>query len=133
MRRGDLITVALQGDAGKPRPALVVQADAFAALPTIALLPLTGTLLDLPLVRVTIEPSPTNGLRKPSQVMIPRPQFLLREKAGAVIGRVDDETMLTVSRALAVFLGLVRSGPSRRLRRKTAVAQPLKKRRPAPP
>ena len=105
MRRGDLITVALQGHAGKPRPALVVQADVV-TLPTVVVLPLTTTALDLPLVRVMVEPSPTNGLRKPSQIMISRPQFLLREKAGAVIGRVDDETMLTVNRALAVFLGL---------------------------
>ena len=56
MQRGDLITVALQGDAGKPRPALVIQADHFANLPTLIVLPLTSTILDLPLVRVTVEP-----------------------------------------------------------------------------
>ena len=55
MQRGDLITVALQGDAGKPRPALVIQADHFADLSTVVVLPLTSTLLNLPLVRVTIE------------------------------------------------------------------------------
>ena len=54
MRRGDLVTVALRGDAGKPRPALVIQADHFAELSTVVVVPLTSTLLDLPLVRVTI-------------------------------------------------------------------------------
>ena len=29
MKRGDLVTIALQGDYGKPRPALVVQSDLF--------------------------------------------------------------------------------------------------------
>ena len=61
MQRGDLITVALQGDAGKPRPALVVQADHFADLSTIVVLPLTTTILGLPLVRVTVEPSEADG------------------------------------------------------------------------
>ena len=53
MQRGDLVTVALQGDSGKPRPALVIQADQFATTATVIVLPLTGTLLDLPLLRVT--------------------------------------------------------------------------------
>ena len=64
MQRGDLITVALQGDAGKPRPALVIQADHFANLPTLIVLPLTSTILDLPLVRVTVEPDQGTGLRQ---------------------------------------------------------------------
>jgi mRNA interferase MazF len=106
MRRGDLITVALHGDAGKPRPALVIQADHFAGLPTLVVLPLTSTLLDLPLVRVTIEPSPLTGLQQPSQVMISRPQVMLRAKANRVIGRIDDATLLEVTRRLAVLLGI---------------------------
>jgi mRNA interferase MazF len=105
--RGDLITVALQGDAGKPRPALVIQADHhFAKLPTLVVLPLTSTVLDLPLVRVTIEPLPATGLRQRSQVMISRPQFLPRTKAGTVIGHLDGMTLLEVTRRLAVLLGI---------------------------
>ena len=106
MRRGDLITVALRGDAGKPRLALVIQSDRYADTATVVILPIAGMMLDLPLVRVTIEPSEANGLRKPSQVMISRVQFIAREKAGPVIGRVDEAAMLTASRLLAVFLGL---------------------------
>jgi mRNA interferase MazF len=106
MQRGDLVTVALRGDAGKPRPALVIQSDVFADLPTVVVLPLTSTLLDLPLVRVTIEPLPATGLQQRSQVMISRPQFVPRVKLGRVIGSVDAATILEVTRRLAVLLGV---------------------------
>ncbi len=33
MRRGDLVTIALQGDPGKPRLALLIQSDLFDAHP----------------------------------------------------------------------------------------------------
>ena len=54
--RGDIVVVALQGDSGKPRPAVVIQADWFEALPTV--------------------------------------------------GRLDNDVMLAVQRALAVFFGM---------------------------
>lgn len=100
------MTVALQGGQGKPRPALVVQADHFADLTGVTVLPVTGTLLDAPLLRIEVEPSARNGLAKRSQIMVDKPQTPPRGKVGAVTGRVDDTTMLAVSRALALFLGL---------------------------
>jgi len=106
VKRGDLVTVSLQGEQGKPRPALVVQADRFADLAGVTVLPITGTLLDAPLLRIEVEPSAQNGLAKRSQVMVDKPQTPPRGKVGAVIGHLDDATMLTVSRTLAVFLGL---------------------------
>lgn len=105
MTRGDLVTVALQGDQGKPRPALVVQADHFADLVSVTVLPITSTLIDAPLLRVPIEPSEENGLAMRSQVMVDKPQTPSRKRLGPVIGRLDDATMVTVNRALAVFLG----------------------------
>ncbi len=106
MRRGDLVTVALQGDQGKPRPALVVQADHFGNLASVTVLPITGTLVDAPLLRVPVEPSQQNGLARPSQIMVDKPQTLSRSKSGPVVGRLDDATMMTINRILAVFLGL---------------------------
>ena len=106
MRRGDLVTVALQGEQGKPRPALVVQADRFAGLAGVTVLPITGTLLEAPLLRVEVEPSAENGLTKRSQIMVDKPQTPPRGKVGAAFGRLDDATMLAVNRALALFLGL---------------------------
>lgn len=106
VRRGDLVTVALQGNQGKPRPALVVQADHFGDLASITVLPITGTLVDAPLLRVPVEPTEVNGLAKRSQIMVDKPQTPPRGKVGPVIGHLDDATMLTVNRVLAVFLGL---------------------------
>jgi len=105
MRRGDLVTVALQGDLGKPRPALVIQSDLFDSHPSVTILPVTGELHVAPLFRIAVSPSELNGLAKPSQVMVDKPQSISREKIGEVIGHLDDETMLAVNRALAVFLG----------------------------
>ena len=106
MRRGDLVTVALQGDQGKPRPALVVQSDHFSELASVTILPITSTLIDAPLLRVTIEPDEGNGLAKRSQILVDKPQTPPRGRLGPVIGQVSDATMLAVNRVLAVFLGL---------------------------
>lgn len=107
MRRGDLVSIALQGDYGKPRPALIVQSDLFAEHPSVTILPVTSELRDTPLFRVLIEPTEINGLRKSSQVMVDKVQTISREKLGDIFGRVTEEDMLAVSRALAVFLGVV--------------------------
>ena len=106
MRRGDIVVVALQGDSGKPCPALIVQADWFDALSTIVVLPLTGSLHEAVLTRIDIVPTEANGLLVASQVAVDRPQTIRREKVGKLIGRADAATMLEVNRALAVFLGL---------------------------
>jgi mRNA interferase MazF len=106
MRRGDIVVVVLQGDAGKPRPAVVVQADWFDALATVVVLPLTSHLQEAALLRINIAPSADNGLRLPSQVAIDRPQTVRQTKIGPIIGRMVDDVMQGINRALAVFLGL---------------------------
>lgn len=70
MRRGDLVMVALQGDYGKPRPALVIQSDLFDGHPSVTILPITSELVEAPLFRLSVDPTPGNGLRKRSQVMV---------------------------------------------------------------
>ena len=107
MKRGDFVTIAMQGDFGKPRPALVVQADHFDALATVAVLPVTSTLVDAPLMRITVEPEARNGLSKPSQVMVDKLVTVRRDKVGPGFGTASDELMVAVGRALAVFLGIV--------------------------
>lgn len=106
MTRGDLVTITPPGDYGKARPALVVQSDVYASLPSVTVLPITGALRDVPLLRHFLAPDASNGLRKPSQIMIDKPMTLPRAKAGAVIGRLDAAVMAAVTRALAVFLGM---------------------------
>lgn len=107
MRRGDLVTIALQGDYGKPRPALIVQSDLFDAHPSVTILPVTSELRQLPLFRVPVNPNEANGLQKPSEIMIDKAQTVPRERIGEVFGRLAEEDMLAVSRSLAVFLGVV--------------------------
>ena len=105
MRRGDLVTIALPGTYGKPRPALVIQSDLFDEHPSLTILPVTRELRDTPLFRVSLEPDKANGLNKRSQIMVDKAQTVRREKVGEPFGRIDDATMLAVTRALAVFLG----------------------------
>lgn len=107
MRRGDLVTIALPGDFGKPRPALVVQSDLFNTdHATVSVLPITSAIIGAPVFRITLEPSAANGLRQVSQIMVDKIVTMKREKIGAAFGRLDDETMLRVNRALAVWLGV---------------------------
>lgn len=104
--RGDLVTVAVQGDFGKPRPALVVQADFFGTHTSITVLLLSSALVEAPLLRIAVDPSATNGLRMRSQVMLDRAITVRRARLGPVFGRLDAGTMAEVDRGLAVFLGI---------------------------
>lgn len=102
---GDIITVVMQGDFGKLRPALIVQSDQFNFIATLTVLPISSTLINAPLIRLTVPPNSDNGLRKPSQILIDKAMTLKREKFGKTFGRLDDETMVSVNRALALLLG----------------------------
>ena len=105
MRRGDLVPVAIPGDFGKPRPALVIQSDQFDGTATVTVLLLTGTCVDAPLIRVDVEPSPENGLRKRSQVMVDKVMTVRRDKLGEPFGKLGDGAMIAVTRSLALFFG----------------------------
>ncbi len=104
--RGNLVTVAMQGDFGKPRPALVVQANQFSEHSSVTVLPVTRTLVAAPLLRITVHPSAENGLQKPSQVMVDKAMTVKRDKLGPTLGRMDAEVLMEVERCLAVFLGI---------------------------
>jgi mRNA interferase MazF len=106
MRRGDLVTIALQGDFGKPRPALVIQSNQFDDHTTVTVLLVSSTLADTPLFRLTIDPTAENGLRARSQVMVDKAMSVKRDKVGRVIGRLDDDTMTAVNRSLLLWIGL---------------------------
>jgi mRNA interferase MazF len=106
VRRGDLVIVVFPGDYGKPRPAVIVQSDAFNEITSLAVLPLTSDLQPAPLVRLIIEPTAGNGLERRSQIMIDKAATVLRAKVGRHIGRVDGATMRAVDHALLRFLEL---------------------------
>ncbi len=107
-RRGEFVTIALSGNFGKPRPALVLQADQFTGTATVTVLLVSSTVVEAPLLRVTVHPDAQNGLRRPSQVMVDKAMTVKREKLGQVFGRIDSEALLEIERCLAVFLGIAK-------------------------
>ncbi len=108
VRRGQFVVVATSGDYGKPRPALVVQSDLFAELPSVVICPLTSMLRDdADQFRLEVHPTKQNGLREVSQIAIEKITALPAAKIGGVIGEADDALLLRVNRALALFLSIV--------------------------
>jgi len=109
LKRGDLVTVALPGDFGKPRPAVVVQSDLFAGHATVTVLPVTSTVTpSTPLFRLPLEPSSGKGLQAPSCVMVDKTMSVRAGRLGSTIGRLDEADMLRIDRAMALFLGITR-------------------------
>ncbi len=102
------MTIAMQGDFGKPRPALVIQADQFDEHATVTVLPVTSTLVAAPLLRIKVQPDAENGLQKPSQVMVDKNVTITRDRVGPTFGRIDGDAMVEVERCLAVFLGIAK-------------------------
>lgn len=106
--RSDLVTVALPGDHAKPRPAVVIQSDLFDAHPGVTVLPVTSTLIDAPLLRITVQADQDTGLSTASQVMVDKAMTVKRERIGDCIGHVGSEVMVAIERSLAVCLGIAK-------------------------
>ena len=106
MKRGDLVTVSAPGDYGKPRPAVIVQSDQLSAADSVLVALLTGTLAEAGLYRFTVEPTPANGLRLVSQVMVDKILACPRARCGPVIGRLSAAEILALNTMLSVMIGL---------------------------
>jgi mRNA interferase MazF len=107
MRRGDVVTVAVPGDYGKPRPAVIVQTDALPdGHPSVVICQMTSRLVDVTDFRITIDPTAENGLRTPSQVMADKPVTVRRERIGQRIGQLGGDDIARLNAALAFVMGL---------------------------
>ena len=108
LRRGMVVTVASPGAySGKPRPAVVVQADRWLqAHSSVTLCPLTSTLREAPLVRIAVEPSPRNGLRQPSQLMVDKLLTLPIQAVEEVVGQLEPDRLVDLDLALRGWLEL---------------------------
>ena len=106
MQRGDLVTVSLQGDYGKPRPAVVVQSNLLGDLDSVVVCPVTSELRTAAF-RVTVEPTSANDLQLLSQVMVDKLSTLTRSKVSEPFGRLDEDLMRAVDRALLLVVGLI--------------------------
>ncbi len=104
--RGDLVTVSLQGDYGKPRPALIIQSDLLSDLDSVMLCPVTSNLRDAAF-RVAVEPNMVNGLRTLSQVMVDKISTLPRTKISEPFGRLGNEMMRAIDKALLLVIGVI--------------------------
>lgn len=107
MKRGELWTISGgSGLAGKPRPAVIVQDNAFAEVPSVVVCPFTTSEDDPFFFRILIEPSARNGLRAPSRVMADKIAALPRSRLGRRLGTLTGAEMEQVDGILIIFLGL---------------------------
>jgi mRNA interferase MazF len=106
MKRGDLVTVVVAGDYGKPRPAVVIQSDHLDQGDSVLVTLLTSSMADASYYRLSLEPDEENGLRAPSQIMVDKILAVPRAKCGAVIGRLDNKSLTTFDQLLLVMVGL---------------------------
>jgi mRNA interferase MazF len=107
MRRGEIWTVSDgKGYAGKPRPVVIVQDDAFDATDSITICAFTTDPTEAPLFRLAVEPNQRNCLRSASRLMVDKITTIPKSKVGERIGRLDDEDVVRLNRAVMVFLGL---------------------------
>lgn len=107
MKRGEVWTAAGGLDyAGKPRPVVIVQDDRFDATSSITICAFTSDPTDTPLFRIAVEPSDTNGLKTTSRLMVDKITTMQKPKLGTRIGRLADDDMLRLNRALLIFFGL---------------------------
>lgn len=106
VKRAEIWTVAGAPDyAGKPRPAVIIQDDHFDT-DSVTICPLTTDPTQAPLFRLEVEPSPENGLREPSKLMVDKITTVSRSKLGDRIGALAGIDTIRVNRSIFVFLGL---------------------------
>ena len=112
MKRGEIWSVSGAGDyASKPRPVVILQDDRFDATASITVCAFTTDPTPAPLFRLAIEPSERNGLRAPCRLMVDKVTTVPKAKVGAHIGKLDDEDVVRLNRAVMVFLGLAGASP----------------------
>ena len=112
MRRGEIWTVAGGPDyAGKPRPAVILQDGRFDGTSSVTLCAFTTDPTAAPLFRIPVPPNERNGLATPCSLMADKITTVPKSKIGSRIGRLDDEDIVRLNRAVLVFLGLAGGTP----------------------
>ncbi len=110
MRRGEAAAGGKDYE-GKPRPVVIVQDDRFDATDSITVCAFTTDPTDAPLFRLPVEPNERNGLRSPCRLMADKITTVPKTKLKSRLGRLDDEEILRLNRAMLVFLGLAGTAP----------------------
>ncbi|HEY1473730.1 MAG TPA: type II toxin-antitoxin system PemK/MazF family toxin [Pseudolabrys sp.] len=108
LKRGEIWTSASGTDyGGKPRPVVIIQHKHFEILDSVTICGFTRDPTELPLFRIAIEPSTSNGLDFPSRIMVDKILTVPKIKLGYRIGYLDDGDIARLNQALAIFIGLV--------------------------
>jgi mRNA interferase MazF len=109
MKRGDVVLLVAQGDMGKPRPGVIVQADEIGdTTNSVLICPMSSDVTEFHRLRPVVEPSASNGLRLRSQIMTDKINALRRERVRRVLGSLDTDACERLDSALLVVLGLAR-------------------------
>lgn len=106
MKRGEIWTVAGKDYAGKPRPVVILQDDRFDMTDSITVCAFTTDSTDAPLFRLPVQPNESNGLRVVCRLMVDKITTVPKGKIGARVGRLADEDIVRLNRAVLVFLGI---------------------------
>lgn len=110
MRRAEIWTAAAgSGYTGKPRPVVIIQDDRFDATGSVTVCTFTTDPTEALLIRLPVVPDEHNGLRMPCSLMVDKVTTVARSKLGERIGRLADEDMVRLGRAIVVFFGLAGS------------------------
>jgi len=108
MERGDIVIIAAPGDYGKPRPAVIVQSNELtdSGIGSIVVCLMTSSLKKTPATRVTILPTPANGLQRTTNVMAEKLFTLPSTKITKRIGSLTADEQTELDHALTFALSL---------------------------
>jgi mRNA interferase MazF len=107
LRRGEIWTAAAgSGYTGNPRPVVIIQDDRFAATNSVTVCAFTTDPIEAPLFRLRVEPDEMNGLHQACSLMVDKVTTVPRAKLGEHVGRLSDDEMVRLGRAILVFFGL---------------------------
>jgi mRNA interferase MazF len=110
VRRAEIWTAAAGSDyTGKPRPVVIIQDDRFDATGSVTVCAFTTDPTEAPLIRLPVVPDDHNGLRMSCSLMVDKITTVPRSKLGERVGRLADEDMVRLGRAIVVFFGLAGS------------------------
>lgn len=114
MRKGDVVIVPGGPDYGKVRPAIVVQADAVTRVwNSVFVCPQSSHPTEVEtFARISLDASPDNGLRVPSQIMVDKITTYPLDRVRGPIGPIDEKSVEALNVSLVVLLGLWSTNPT---------------------
>jgi len=109
VKRGEIWSVSGGADySQKPRPSVILQNNDFSNTESVTLCPFTTHHDDPQGIRITVLPDETNGIAKPSRIMVDKISTVHKAKIGERIGVLGESEMSRLNIAAGRLLGLAR-------------------------